>query len=456
MRHLLFILLFILIPSLARAAPVQQRIALVIGNAHYAMRPLANPVNDAQLIAERLRSLGFTVVLREDMKRGEMIRTMQEYGRQAADAKVSFFYYAGHGVQLNGKNYLLPVDARLESEDDIQSYGVNMDILLDKLNNAKNRSHVVVLDACRNNPFRSVSRGWVSGLADEESPEGTLIAFSTAPNRVASDGTGNNSLYSQMLAEAMLAPQREIELVFKDVARKVRDASNDKQIPWYHSSLVGDVVLNGKATAPLVAPIAKSATAQPNKKLAMRDYAPELEVPRKIHAAPPINYKTYTAAEWRRDLGDLLQQFRQISHDELPALTRRAEAGDAKAQTLLGMLYEGGIRHTIIPGTTSQSGNTQVYSESVVERSNPKALNWYREATRLGYLIAQNNLGQMYFEGQGTAKDYSKALQLIKPAAEAGVPPACIDMYQIYMEGRGVKADPQEAMKWFKKAWASL
>ena len=120
------------------------------------------------------------------------------------------------------------------------------------------------------------------------------------------------------------------------------------------------------------------------------------------------------------------------------------------------MLYEGGVRHTIIPGTTSQSGNTQVYTESFVERSNPKALQWYREATRLGYLIAQNNLGQMYFEGQGTAKDYNKALQLIKPAAEAGVPPACIDMYQIYMEGRGVKADPQEAMKWFKKARASL
>lgn len=272
MRRVLAVLLLALTPG-ALFAAAEQRIALVIGNAHYDQRPLANPVNDARLIAERLRALGFAVDLREDIKRGELIRSLQDYGRKAGQARVSFFYYAGHGVQLKGKNYLLPVDARLESEDDVQGYGVDVGILLDKLNDAKDRPHVVVLDACRNNPFRTTSRGWVSGLAGmEQSPEGTLIAFSTAPNHVATDGAGTNSLYTQALAEAMLTPQRDIELVFKDVARKVREATSDKQVPWYHSSLVGDVVLNMQGTAPTVAPMAKPATAQPNKKVALRSY----------------------------------------------------------------------------------------------------------------------------------------------------------------------------------------
>jgi hypothetical protein len=179
------------------------KIALVIGNGAYAgVGELSNPVNDAIDVAAKLRQLGFDVTLRTDADYLTMRRALTDFGRQVKEGSVVLFYYAGHGMQVRGKNYLLPVDARIQIENDVGTEGMDVDFLLDKLSPA--RLSLVILDACRNNPFERRFRGGSgAGLAHMAAPTGTLIAYSTAPGKVAADGEGRNGLYTGELLKAM-------------------------------------------------------------------------------------------------------------------------------------------------------------------------------------------------------------------------------------------------------------
>lgn len=219
--------------------PDEHRVALVIGNGNYPSAPLKNPVNDARAIAAKFRSLGFDVITRENVKQKDMTRAITQFGEKLAKSgTVGIFYYAGHGMQVRGKNYLIPVDAQISSEASVRSEAVDVDSLLEQL--ATSALGIVILDACRNNPFERRFRGGSGGLAQMDAPKGTLIAYATAPGKVASDGDGRNGLYTQEFLRMLDEPGLKVEDVFKRVRRRVADATADQQVPWESSSLTGD------------------------------------------------------------------------------------------------------------------------------------------------------------------------------------------------------------------------
>ena len=228
----------------------ERRVALVIGNSAYpGAGALKNPVNDANDIAAKLKKHGFDVTVRTDMRHKEMLRSLTDFGDKVQTGTEALFFYAGHGMQVRGKNYLLPVDAEIRNEASASSEAVDVDQLLDKL--ALARLSVVILDACRNNPFERRLRGSGQGLAQIYAPTGTLIAYATAPGKVAADGDGRNGLYTAELLAAMDVPGIKIEDVFKRVRGNVVRKSNDAQTPWESSSLTGDFYFSfqGPATA---------------------------------------------------------------------------------------------------------------------------------------------------------------------------------------------------------------
>ncbi len=217
-----------------------QRVALVIGNAAYASAPLSNPVNDARAIAQSLRESGFVVTLVENASFRDMLGRIREFGDQLRKGGVGVFYYAGHGMQIKGRNYLIPIAATIEREDEVAYAAVDAQAVLDKMDAVGNGTNVMILDACRNNPFARSFRSAQQGLAQMDAPVGTLVAFATAPGSVASDGKGSNGLYTQHLLEAIREPGVKIEDVFKRVRVAVRRDSQGKQVPWESTSLEGD------------------------------------------------------------------------------------------------------------------------------------------------------------------------------------------------------------------------
>ena len=221
----------------------ETRIALVIGNSDYSSGPLPNPANDAKMISETLGNLGFEVISRRNADQNTMKRAIQEFGarlEKAGPAAVGLFYYAGHGVQLNGRNYLIPTTAQIDREGDVEIEAVSADWVIEQMRYARNRLNIVILDACRNNPFTRSMRSVDHGLATMDAPAGILIAYSTAPGAVAADGSGRNSPYTEALSHAMRDLHEPVEQVFKHVRVGVMSATSGKQVPWESSSLTGD------------------------------------------------------------------------------------------------------------------------------------------------------------------------------------------------------------------------
>ena len=229
-------------PSANNTPQYSHKYALVIGNSNYKTAPLRNPANDARAMANELRELGFDVMGYTDLSRKEMRAAIHKFGDKiSANKGVGLFYYAGHGLQAKGINYLIPVDATLEKEYDIEDECVKADMVLRMLELYKNPMNIIILDACRNNPFSRGFRSVDQGLAQPASaPTGSIIAFATAPGKTASDGVGQNGLYTQELIKAMRQEGLSIEQVFKQVRINVLQLSGEKQSPWENSSLVGD------------------------------------------------------------------------------------------------------------------------------------------------------------------------------------------------------------------------
>ena len=224
------------------------RVALVVGNDRYPTAPLANAAHDARGVAGLLTRAGFDVDLRIDARRAELIAAAERLAESARRPGTSFafFYFAGHGVQLDWRNYLLPVDARVDSADDLPGQGFELSALLSGLGRAKGRTYVVILDACRDDPFGSGFRTGQPGLSQFDAPPGGLVAFSTAPGRVAADAagpSGRGGLYTGYLLRELDVPGVRIEDALKRVRLAVRLASRGAQVPWESTSLEADVVL---------------------------------------------------------------------------------------------------------------------------------------------------------------------------------------------------------------------
>ncbi len=218
----------------------EPRIALVIGNSNYSSSPLRNPVNDARKISQILSGLGFSVIERCDASQKDMKKAIDEFGRSIRKGGVGLFYYAGHGMQIGGDNYLIPVGTKIEMEDDVEYESVRVGRVLAKMNSADTRVNIVILDACRDNPFSRSFRTVQKGLAYMHAPSGTFIAYSTAPGSVASDGQGQYGMYTEQLIKKLQGQELKIEEVFKRVRFQVKQNTGGKQIPWESSSLIGD------------------------------------------------------------------------------------------------------------------------------------------------------------------------------------------------------------------------
>jgi len=218
----------------------EKRIALVIGNANYANgQTLKNPVNDANLMAKTLKSLGFEVIERTDANKGAIEQAVYEFSKKLPDYNVSLFYYAGHGVQVDGINYLIPVDAQLNEKGDIKFQAVSVNYVVDELEQYPDNTNIVILDACRSNPFRSWQRGSGSGFKAIAPASGTIISFATSEGLTAADGEGENGLFTEVLAKQLIIPQ-PIENVFKKTRIEVEKLSKNAQSPQEWTKLKGD------------------------------------------------------------------------------------------------------------------------------------------------------------------------------------------------------------------------
>jgi len=238
----LLLIFFCVVLGAQENTPVyNDRVALVIGNASYLTGPLNNTVNDARAMAIVLESSGFDVLLHENVtNQNEMKRAVREFGMKLKTGGTALFYYSGHGMQVKGFNYLIPTQAVMNIEQEIEYEALDMGFVLAYMESAKSAVNIVILDACRNNPFARSFRDTKQGLSSMVAPTGTMVAYSTAPGSIASDGEEEFGLYTKALLSHMQRPGLKVEDVFKSVRADVLEKSHGQQTPWESSSLVGD------------------------------------------------------------------------------------------------------------------------------------------------------------------------------------------------------------------------
>lgn len=230
--------------SLKATSSTENRVALVIGNKSYKFGPLQNAVNDANDLSEILVKKNFEVIKVIDGTRLEMREAIKEFSRKIATGAVGLFYYSGHGVQVGGDNYLVPVDAKIEYQEEVPDECIGVSVILRYMEASNNKLNIMILDACRNSPFKSFSRSGEKGMLRVEAPVGSIVAYSTAPGMTASDGNGRNGLYTSKLMKYLDVPGLKVEEIFKQVRIEVSKESNNSQIPWESNSLMGDFYFN--------------------------------------------------------------------------------------------------------------------------------------------------------------------------------------------------------------------
>jgi len=388
------------------------RHALVIGNNAYKFAPLANPEHDAELIKQTLLELDFKVVSKNNLSRTQFYIAVREFTEQLPTASIAFVYYAGHGIQLQGNNYLVPVDMQLTSEQSIALRSFPLNSLLDRMNAAPSAVNIVILDACRNNPFRSQSSSRFRtfsdiGLIRTITPKGTLIAYSTSPGQLASDGQGrSNSLYTEVLAKQMLRPELVIEDILKNVAEYIRKKTLDDQQPWYESSLVDSFYLIPPSHI---------------KTLTQRPEQSKTYLPYKSSRQIPSWYLSLKGEQWNELEWQLQNRANHLTNDEIPLLEYRAKNdGNIIAMTILALAYRDGFKQGVNKnGMVLRSG-----------ANSSKSISWLLKAANNGFPIAQRELGEMYIHGRGVDFDSVTGLHWLKQAAQSNYPLAKLNFVQ--------------------------
>jgi hypothetical protein len=230
--------------QLAVSSGAERRVALVIGNATYKFNPLKNSVNDSTDMARSLRTVGFDVIEANNTTLSQMREATRKFADKLGSSDVGLVYFSGHGIEVKGRNYLIPVNADIKREYEVVDQAFDASQFLEMMDNIRGpnnkRVNILIIDACRNNELQRSWRSTNNGLARMDAPGGTFISFATAPGKVAADGEGRNSPYTKHLLQALKQPNIPIEQVFKVVRRNVMDETKGEQIPWENSSLVGD------------------------------------------------------------------------------------------------------------------------------------------------------------------------------------------------------------------------
>jgi hypothetical protein len=307
----------------------EKRQALVIGNSDYKIKPLPNPQNDAADMKAVLESLGFEVLYGVNQNGKQMKALIRQFGDKLAQNKgIGLFYFSGHGLASGGENYLVPVDAEIPAEDEIADAAVSLSFLLNKLEFAQNSMNIVILDACRNNPFakqwRTVRDTSSNGglVSIKKAPGETLIAYATAPGEVADDGPGRNGLYTEVLIQQMKRPDLKLEDVFKNVRSEVRKKSKNSQIPWESTSIERDFYFSGGTSL--------NNTARINNRPVIENRIPEPKPTPKQSWIIKSNFFIFELHGCRISGSSVICQFTIINEDNDRKLMIQANCGDCK------------------------------------------------------------------------------------------------------------------------------
>jgi tetratricopeptide (TPR) repeat protein len=454
------------------SAQAEKRVALVIGNSAYRSVPaLPNPTADARLMSDTLLSLGFFVVgggAQLDLDKPGFDEALKKFGRELTGADVALFYYAGHGVETHGLNYLVPVDAHPADEGDVFAQTIGTSGILDQMEKSGTRINLVLLDACRDNPFRDRGvRSTTGGLAQMQAPPGTLISFATQPRSVSLDGDNGHSPYTSALVQTMQRPGFGLFRTFNEVGLAVEKTTGGSQLPWVSSSPIsGSFYFAGKpeearqapslsGTSAPTAPI-EEARLTPSDDSLRRDLITDCDrlaaMPYDTGHAPSLpglEIDKINVAAAALACNDAIQRYPDVARFTFEmgrvatarkdyAEARRhyekaAAAGYAMAMNNIGALYEGG------------SGVAKNYDE---------AARWYGKAAAAGEPIAMVDLGWQYEHGHGVTKDLAQARQLYETAAKAGMPAGMNNLGLLYLSGKGVPRDYALARRLFEQGAA--
>ena len=424
-------------------AALAERVALVIGMGAYAnVTPLKNTINDADKIAAKLEEVGFNVTLATDKSQAELLDILQTFSFQAETADLALVYYAGHGVEVQGVNYLVPVDAAVSKADDITRVGISLNQILKAVESAR-KMRVVILDSCRNNPFKGIAGFDVGsdtslsgntsdpaapaqGLAPVNPDLGTLVAYAAKAGQVALDGLGGNSPYASALVDAFGKPDVEIGLMFRQVRDQVLKNTGNLQEPYQYGSLSGTPFYLAGTSAGSI-----DIAAEADPKVAWANIKPDQEQQMRAMAE---------GGDTRALLGLAYISLNpdQASYDPAQAvkfLTRAADAGAADSQYELAKLYEKGLGVAADPA---------------------KALALYQAAADQGLADAVNDLGFLYYQGGlGVDPDQTKALDYFRRAADLRQPEAMFNYAGLIDEGQVAGAGPEDAAKYLYSALRS-
>ncbi len=408
----------------------EKRVALVVGNSSYKnVSALGNPANDARLIADTLRSLGFKLVgdgPQIDLDRAGFEQALRSFGRAIGGADVALFYYAGHGVQVQGTNWLVPTSANPESVTDLDYEMVDADLVLKQMQGARTLLNVVILDACRNNPFGGQGlRTAAAGLAQMTAPEGTLISYATQPGAVAHDGGDGHSPYTRALAATLTLPGLDLFQVFNTVGLQVKRETGGDQQPWVSSSPIdGNFYFAGLSPTaiqppPLAAAATATAAAAPSPAV-----PPAADAPASAPAPPPVDKEAlfWDLIKDSKNAADFREYLKNYPKGSFAGLARNRLAALGKVQT----------RHTeekvaVVPPPAPpkepplSSYELMTRAKAAHDRGDyAEALRWFRKAADLGNANAMENIGMLYRTGQGVIRDDAEALRWWRKAADLG------------------------------------
>lgn len=487
------------------AAPdAETRIALVIGNGSYKTNRLKNPRSDAGLMARTLASTGFDVMTVMDGSADEMRRAISDFGSKLqTPGAVALFYYAGHAVQIDNENFLIPLGATIASNADVVAEAVSLQSVLRTMARSATRLNIVVLDACRDDPF--TAGAWtatVSGLASVVAPAGTIIAYATGPGEIAQDGREDNSPYTAALAAEMMQPGATLEDVFRATRRHVLERTSSRQTPWEHSSLVSQFSfvpgLAADAAAGGVSPdalaemkawqaiktsndasaltehlaryphglFAELASARLAKLIALQSSGPwssvvtgSADAGERI-AAATVTYQKALMLDAdgapEADIALAAKLYAEAAAEGLPAAIYRVGRGYDKGRGVARDLIEAGrwyARAAALgyPPAMATLGTMHEFGEGAAPNL-AEALRWYRLATDAGGPAGMTSLAFLYADGKGVARSYTEARRLYELAAAKGNARAMFNLGLMTLKGEGGRADPAAAMKLFQSA----
>lgn len=423
-------LLALCVLPIAATAQPQQRVALVIGNSDYTKAPLRNPVNDANDIAAALNRLGFQVTLRTNVNRAQMRAAIRDFGQSLRAGGVGLFYYAGHGVESKGRNFLIPVGANLTSEFELEDEALEANAVLRAMEEAGNPTNIMIMDACRDNPFARSWRSASRGLAQMNAPSGSFIAFATAPGSVAADGTGRNSPFTRHLVASLSQADLDIDRVFTRVTAAVAQETGRQQVPWKSSSLTGVFSFSGTAQPVALAPSPTSApTAVVDPSINDRVFWESVKDSRN-----PEELRAYLS-QFPRGLFSGLAATRLRSLEAAPATAAPPAPSVQPVNLTAEEAYRQGVRLAEATGAA---------------RNDPEAIRLFRFSAERGNASAQVYLGWMYENERGVARDDAEAVRLYRLAANQGNAVAQGNLGLMYATGRGVPQDNAEALKFYR------